>query len=1361
MRNPRIERILKSIAITAATIGLIVGPMTGTSWAAGEPALVPPVVSNTDGTTITMTFDQALSGGLAIEFTVVVAGATLTPTTQYGLTVTGSTAVIGLVTPLRYLETATVAYTKGTLANAKGNKLVPSFGAQSVTNNVPQPPAAVPCTTPQNLVCYSNTSGTALRIKFDLPLQTGTAVRGEYVIAFNGVTLTGWTSAVDPTDATFLMFLQGAGDPVLAYGETVTVSYGGGAQTLIGTNGTSVAAFTSELANMVPAPVPPAVTAAATGLDGTSVTLTFDKALSAATVAASDFSVRVNGANDTVTAASSPSPYTSLTLSIAVAVKYGDTITVSYVPGSLRGTNTAAVASISNRSVTNEVAQVLPPAPSTTFTNDGGTRITVHFDKAIQDGSVSATDFAVVKTGGVPVTGFSASLLSGVPTDVILMWTSAQFIWSDSITVGYTKGTLQGINGLLVPSFGPVSVSNMVTKPAPALVDAAAARNGDTITVLFSSDLNPTTETGSFTVSDSGIVITVAQTTVSGSTVTLQLASALTTSTVTLQYTKGTLTGTNGVAVANFGPLTVRVNGAQVAPMLSGTPYSGLVGGTLFLVFDRQLTLGSETVTDFAVSVDSVQRLPGTYGVSLDASGTTVLIAMQTQLKYGETVTVVYNGGHLTGANGAAVAPFTTTVTNRVPAPAAPTVETATVDEDGSSLEFTFSSDLKAGTAQAGEFEVLVNSVALTPTTAYTVSTSGRTLYFILTNWLVFGDTVTAAYSGTHLYGANNVAVATWTARTVTNPVLPASPPKLDTITSSTGGSLINLTFDRNILHSSVVASQFTVVVGGQTLTATTEYSVNGGAVANGISITLQRWLHPGETATVAYLSGTMRGTNGALVDTFTATAVTNLVQPGTLILTPTPVIAGAAAVGSTLTAIPGTWDTGVALAYQWKRNGVAIDSATAITFTLTTANLGETITVSVTGSKQYYGSVTRTSVPTAAVGAVALVAPQGVSASAVSASAIAVAFATVANAVTYTVRVYSNSALTTLVDAPHAGFTGSPASIAGLTASSTYYVTVTAVGDGVNFGSSVESDDAAVTTNAAPAAPVSSGGGWSAPAPTLDAMQTTVAAGEGRITEGGNPVTANTSALDDLRRVMVQGSNWTTEVAVAGMSGTAVLVGADLAVHAHAGSTLTARGTGYRAGTEVRLYAMSDPILLATTTTDGTGAFVITAEISDAMALGSHTLQINGWTPSGYVRSTSLRLVVEEAPAIVTPVVVPPTAPVTTTQRVTTTVRFKAYSAKLGDAAKAQIDRLARQVKALVAHGYAVEMTVVNGYVQPERYTGNDISLSAARATSVAAALRYRGIATVIATHARGRAPQRTAAGRKAVTLITLSITK
>ena len=95
-------------------------------------------------------------------------------------------------------------------------------------------------------------------------------------------------------------------------------------------------------------------------------------------------------------------------------------------------------------------------------------------------------------------------------------------------------------------------------------------------------------------------------------------------------------------------------------------------------------------------------------------------------------------------------------------------------------------------------------------------------------------------------------------------------------------------------------------------------------------------------------------------------------VASGILTPSPTPTVTGTAEIGLALTAVPGTWGPGtVTKAYQWQRDGVDIAGATLTKYTLVAADLGASVTVTVTGSRAGFTSQSRTSaavVPVAGV---------------------------------------------------------------------------------------------------------------------------------------------------------------------------------------------------------------------------------------------------------------------------------------------------------------------------------------------------------------------------------------------------------
>jgi hypothetical protein len=81
---------------------------------------------------------------------------------------------------------------------------------------------------------------------------------------------------------------------------------------------------------------------------------------------------------------------------------------------------------------------------------------------------------------------------------------------------------------------------------------------------------------------------------------------------------------------------------------------------------------------------------------------------------------------------------------------------------------------------------------------------------------------------------------------------------------------------------------------------------------------------------------------------------------------TPKPKIDGTPATDRTVTADPGTWAAVPdSLGYVWKRNGKAIAGATAATYLVTPADVAKKLTVTVTGRKAGYGTVSVTSAAT------------------------------------------------------------------------------------------------------------------------------------------------------------------------------------------------------------------------------------------------------------------------------------------------------------------------------------------------------------------------------------------------------------
>jgi hypothetical protein len=121
-------------------------------------------------------------------------------------------------------------------------------------------------------------------------------------------------------------------------------------------------------------------------------------------------------------------------------------------------------------------------------------------------------------------------------------------------------------------------------------------------------------------------------------------------------------------------------------------------------------------------------------------------------------------------------------------------------------------------------------------------------------------------------------------------------------------------------------------------------------------------------TADVGHaLSVSVTGTRTGYIQA-TATSAATAVVPPAQVAAGTVAITGRAVQGSFLLAQTGSWSSGVALSYQWLRDGVPVTGARRWYYQVTSQDVGHVLTVAVTGTETDYLPATVTSSPTAAV---------------------------------------------------------------------------------------------------------------------------------------------------------------------------------------------------------------------------------------------------------------------------------------------------------------------------------------------------------------------------------------------------------
>ena len=337
---------------------------------------------------------------------------------------------------------------------------------------------------------------------------------------------------------------------------------------------TAVRTFNIEVTTGAPAPEGAEV-------DGTKLTLTFDKKLNTATApSATRFTVAGTTPAKTVTAVAFRSAdSTKVDLTLSAAVVAGETgITVSYAKGTdanpLQGLTGVEVADFASQTVTNATP------PSVTGAEVNGTVLTLAFDAAL--GTTAAPDptrFTV--SGTTEATTVTEVAFSGSDaTKLDLTLSPGVGISETGIAVAYAAGNdanpLQDGSGRKVKDFTGRTVTNVTP---PSVMDAVV--NGAELTLTFDAALSTTAAPAAsrFTVEGTTAATTVTAVAFrSGDATKLDLTLSAAVGSgetgVTLAYTAGDDTNPlqdgNGRRVADFTGRTVR-NPASGAPSFPTT----------------------------------------------------------------------------------------------------------------------------------------------------------------------------------------------------------------------------------------------------------------------------------------------------------------------------------------------------------------------------------------------------------------------------------------------------------------------------------------------------------------------------------------------------------------------------------------------------------------------------------------------------------------------------------------------------------------------------------------------------------------------------------------------------------------------
>ena len=580
-------------------------------------------------------------------------------------------------------------------------------------------------------------------------------------------------------------------------------------------------------------------------VDGKVLTVTFDEALdSGSAPAGSTFSVSAAVSGTTRTIAGTGTATISgkaVSVTLASAVERTETATVGYTkPGSgstLRDAATNEVATFSGQTVTNNS---VPPTVTGLVVIGDDLTLTLSEDITDSTDAFATASAWVLRSGPASVDRDDRERIglryyvdpqtrSRAPNYYDFGRQFIHLLEKDVsrghvVTLSYTRpasGGVQDTNGNEMESFANQNVTNQTPADQPLFVSAAV--NGTSLVMTFSHALKGNSNPGAsaFTVTVGTATRTVNGVVVSGKTVTLTLASAVThTDTVKVRYSKpgvsSQLQGSAGsVDVPSFGYEDVTNDTPDRTPPVF---QEAAVDGTqLTLTFDENLDTSSQPApSTFFVTVGDARRDVAAGGVAI--AGTVVTLTLASAVTHTDTVKVRYtkpSSNPLRDVPRNDVATFPDqAVTNNTPDTTPPVFQEAEVN--GTQLTLTFDENLDTSSQPAPSTFFVTVGDARRDVAAGGVAIAGTVVTLTLASAVTHTDTVKVRYtkpSSNPLRDVPRNDVATFPDQDVTNNT-DQTAPRL--VSASVNGAKLEMRFSENLRILVIHPFAFRVKVNGR-----------------------------------------------------------------------------------------------------------------------------------------------------------------------------------------------------------------------------------------------------------------------------------------------------------------------------------------------------------------------------------------------------------------------------------------------------------------------------------------------------------------------------------------------------------------
>ncbi len=376
------------------------------------------------------------------------------------------------------------------------------------------------------------------------------------------------------------------------YGDIINVAYTKPATNPLQTSAGEAESISARaVTNNILSPIPVYVSSVIENAAPAVLVMTYNMNLANIVPATTAFTVMVNSVSRAVNTVTVSGTQVRLTLASAVAA--GNIVTVAYTKPATTPLQTSAgdqAASITARSVTNNVTASLPVYISSVVENATPTTLTMSYNQYLATNVIPATSAFTVMVNSTARTVLSLA----INTNKVQLTLSSAIVYGDIVTVRYTKpatNQLQSTSGGQAATITAQTVTNNVIASSPAYVSSTIYNASPSILISsFNRYLSTSAipSIASFTVLVNSTSRAISSISINTNKVNLTLSSPVVYGdVVTIAYTKpasNPLQGNDGGQVASFTskPVTNNVGVANTPPVIaisySDENISGFVG---------------------------------------------------------------------------------------------------------------------------------------------------------------------------------------------------------------------------------------------------------------------------------------------------------------------------------------------------------------------------------------------------------------------------------------------------------------------------------------------------------------------------------------------------------------------------------------------------------------------------------------------------------------------------------------------------------------------------------------------------------------------------------------------------------------